>query len=63
MSGSGRRRHGRGPVLVRAADWLRPSILRAAAPGDGAGSFAFSNHPITPFMGPSPRTAPTRSGS
>ena len=37
--------------------------LRAAAPVDGFGSFAFSNHPIIPFMGPSHRTAPDRSGS
>ena len=35
------------------------AILRAAAPVDGFGSFAFSNPPIIPFMGPSHRPPPT----
>ena len=38
------------PRRARAAARLRPPVVRAAAPGDGAGSVAFSNHPITRFM-------------
>ena len=52
-----------GPVLVHAGAGLWPPTVRFAAPGDGAGFFAVSRRPITPLMGPSPRTAPTRSGS
>ena len=52
-----------GPVLVRAGAGLRPPGVRAAAPGAGAGSVACARRPITRFMGPSPRPAPTRSGS
>ena len=40
-----------GPVLVRAGAGLRPPVLRAAAPGDGAGFFACSSRPITPLLG------------
>ena len=51
--GAGVRPAGRGwsavPVTARAPGSGRP-FLRAAAPGDGAGFFAFSNHPITRFM-------------
>ena len=35
-----------------------PPVVRAAAPGDGAGSVACARRPITRFMGPSPRPAP-----
>ena len=52
-----------GPVLVRDGDGLRPPSVRAAPPGAGAGAGAFTNRPITPLMGTSPRTAPTRSRS
>ena len=57
-AGSWRRRHGWGPVLVRAGDGRRPPSVRAAAPGDGAGSVACAHRPITPLMPPSPRPRP-----
>ena len=46
-----------GPVLVRAGAGRRPPIVRAAAPGDGAGTVACSRRPITRFMGSSTRPA------
>ena len=52
-----------GPVLVRAGAGRRPPGVRAAVPGAGAGFVACAHRPITPFMGPSPRPAPPRSGS
>ena len=50
-SGRGRRRHGRGPVLVRAGAGLRPPGVRAAAPVDGSGSFAVSSPSHNPPYG------------
>ena len=55
------------PVLVRgghrcAGDGLRAPVVRAAAPGDGAGAVAWSRRPITPLYGTltTPRPHPLR---
>ena len=53
-----RRRHGRGPVLVRAGAGRRPPIVRAAVPGAGAGSVACAHRPINPLMPRAPRPRP-----
>ena len=40
-----------GPVLVRAGAGLRPPSVRAAAPGDGAGSLACAHRAAIRMLG------------